>query len=32
MKTGGSASKGFANNKGFREGGVKTYHFVFINK
>lgn len=32
MKTGGSASRSFANNKGFREAGVKTYHFVFINK
>jgi energy-coupling factor transporter ATP-binding protein EcfA2 len=31
MKTGGSASRGFATNKGFRDCGVKTYHFEFKN-
>jgi ABC-type dipeptide/oligopeptide/nickel transport system ATPase subunit len=31
MKTGGSASRGFATNKGFRDCGVKTFHFEFKN-
>jgi hypothetical protein len=32
MKTGGTASKGFAQNQGFRENGVRTFHFEFRNK
>tara|TARA_R110000868_G_scaffold72040_1_gene210238 strand:- start:267 stop:1388 length:1122 start_codon:yes stop_codon:yes gene_type:complete len=29
MKTGGTASKGFAQNQSFRENGVRTFHFEF---
>lgn len=31
MKTGGSFSRGAQKNTGFREGGIKTYHFEFKN-